>query len=91
AEACGVIKKLSAEEAARMRSQARHKARMDYNSAIYGAREEGFKKGFKKGLKKVRLNFARNFLMEKMPVEFVAKNTELPLEEVKQLAASLTD
>ncbi|MDR3210830.1 MAG: hypothetical protein LBU79_02795 [Planctomycetota bacterium] len=75
AEAWGVSKKLSAEEAARMRSQARHKARRDYNSAIYGAHEE----------------VAQNLLREKKPVEFVAKVTCLPLEEVKRLAASLTD
>ncbi|MDR3211448.1 MAG: hypothetical protein LBU79_05990 [Planctomycetota bacterium] len=111
AEACGAIKKLSTKEAARMRAEARDKARMDYNSTIYGAREEGFRKGylkgylkgfekgfekgylngFQKGQQKVRLKVARNLLMGKMPVEFVAKNTELPLKEVKQLAASLTD
>ncbi|MDR3212082.1 MAG: hypothetical protein LBU79_09230 [Planctomycetota bacterium] len=82
-ETQGVYKKLSAEEAARMRSESRQKWRMDYNSSIYGARRIG--------RQEVRLEVARNALREKIPFEVIAEVTSLPLEEVQQLAASLND
>jgi predicted transposase/invertase (TIGR01784 family) len=89
AEAWGVIKRLSADESARMIAESREKALMDFNSAMGSARRKGLQEGEQKGRLEGRLEVARNLLREKLPVEVVAKGTGLSLEEVKQLAAGL--
>jgi predicted transposase/invertase (TIGR01784 family) len=91
AEAWGVIKRLSADESARMIAESREKALMDFNSAIGSARRKGVQEGRLEGLQEGRQEVARNALREKLPVETVVRLTGLPLEEVKQLASGLTD
>jgi predicted transposase/invertase (TIGR01784 family) len=55
----------------------RENARIDYNSKIYSAMEEGREEAKKK--------IARNLLQSRMDIAQVAEITELPLEEVKKL------
>jgi hypothetical protein len=73
-EAWGVIKVLSGDEQARAEAEAREKALMDFTSMINEAKRKSI------------IEVARNFLLEKTPLEVVAKATGLTLEEVKRLA-----
>jgi predicted transposase/invertase (TIGR01784 family) len=87
AEAWGIIKHLSADESARMLAESREKALMDINSWVSGARREGRQEGRQEGVYSV----AKNLLREKMPAETIARLTALSLEEVKRLAADLSE
>ena len=97
AEAWGVIKRLSADESARMIAEAREKALMDFNSAIGSARRKGLQEGrqegklegLQEGRQEGKLEVARNLLLEKLPVETVIKLTGLSHEEVQRLAADV--
>jgi predicted transposase/invertase (TIGR01784 family) len=95
AEAWGVVKRLSADESARMTAESREKARKDMEAYKETGRREGLQEGLQEGLRKGRreekIEVARNLLREKMSVELVAKGTGLPLEEVKALAAGLAE
>jgi predicted transposase/invertase (TIGR01784 family) len=77
AEAWGIIKTLSADEESRLLAESREKARMDFEDRYDGAYREGV------------LKVARNLLRDNIPVEVVAKNTGLSLDEIDQLAAEL--
>ena len=91
AEAWGVIKVLSADEEARLLAESREKARMDFEDRYDGAYHEGEQKGRREGEQigeqKGRREVALNLLRDGIPVEVVAKNTGLSLDEIKQLAA----
>jgi predicted transposase/invertase (TIGR01784 family) len=87
AEAWSVIKRLSADESARMIAESREKALRDYTSM----QAEAHRKGLWEGERKGKLEVARNLLQEKLPVELVAKSTGLSVEEVSQLASGLTE
>ena len=82
----GRIKVLSGDERARAVAEAREKARMDLDSWLGDARFEGRQEG----RQEEKLGIARNLLQEKMHVDIVSKATGLSLEEVKKLAADLT-
>ena len=86
-KAWGVIKILSGDERARALAEAREKARMDLDSWLDDARYEGRLEGEQKG----RLEVARKLLRKKMSFDDIVDATDLPLEEVKQLASGLTD
>jgi predicted transposase/invertase (TIGR01784 family) len=88
-----VIKVLSGDERARALAEAREKARMDYEDNYNGAYREGEQKGRLEGEQKGRLEerqeVALKALRENLPLETVARLTDLPLAEVQQLAAKL--
>jgi len=94
-EAWGVIKVLSGDERARALAEAREKARMDLDSwlgdARYDGRQEGLQEGRQEGRQEGIFEVARNLLRKKMPHDDVVDATGLSLEEVKRLAAGLTD
>jgi predicted transposase/invertase (TIGR01784 family) len=83
AEAWSVIKRLSADESARMIAESREKALRDSVSRQAEAHRKGLREG--------RMEVARNLLQEKLPVELVARSTGLSAEEVQQLACGLTN
>ncbi|MDR2825761.1 MAG: Rpn family recombination-promoting nuclease/putative transposase, partial [Deltaproteobacteria bacterium] len=100
AEAWGVIKHLSADESARMIAESREKARMDIESWVDGARQEGRQEGLQEGLHKGlqeglqegrqegKIEVAQKLLRKKLSFEDIVDATGLPLEEIKQLAAN---
>jgi predicted transposase/invertase (TIGR01784 family) len=86
AEAWGVIKVLSGDERERAIAEAREKGRMDMLS--YGSSER--RAGMKEGRQEGKLEVARNLLQMNMSFEDIAKATQLSLDEVSRLSASLT-
>jgi len=82
----GRIKVLSGDERARAVAEAREKARMDLDSWLGDARFEGRQEG----RQEEKLGIAHNLLQKKMSYEDIADATGLSLEEVKKLAADLT-
>jgi predicted transposase YdaD len=73
---------LSEDEEARLLAESREKDRHDFEYRLNGAYREGEQKG--------RLAVAQKLLRNKWPIEVVAENTGLALEEVKRLAAALS-
>jgi predicted transposase/invertase (TIGR01784 family) len=64
---------------------------MDHLSEYFGAYEEGIEKGRKEGRKETALETATAVIKKNLPLEDIAEITDLSLDEVKQLAASLKD
>jgi predicted transposase/invertase (TIGR01784 family) len=95
AEAWSVIKRLSADESARMIAESREKALRDSVSRQAEAHRKGLREGRLEGKAEGklegRLEVARNLLQEKLPVELVARSAGLSVEEVQQLASGLTN
>ena len=85
-EAWGIIKVLSGDERTRALAEAREKARMDMDSWLGDARQEGIEEGRQEGI----LEVARNALRKNMAHADIADLTGLSIEEVKKLAADLT-
>ena len=77
-EAWGRIKVLSGDERVRAMAEAREKARMDLDSWLSDARQEGIN------------SVARNLLRQKMPYEAIAEATGLSLDEIKRLSADIS-
>jgi predicted transposase/invertase (TIGR01784 family) len=90
AEAWGVIKHLSADESARLIAESREKARMDIDSWIADALEEGEQKGRQEGEQKKAYAIAGNLLRKKMPLSDIVDATGLPFEEVRRISAELS-
>ena len=57
----------------------------DYDTDIAVQREEAFNEGISQGAEQAKIETARNFLIEELSVEQVARCTGLPLEKVKEL------
>ena len=83
AQAWGVIQRLSGDAEARRLAEYEGMAHWDYT-----AKHE---EAFKKGRQEERLEVARKLLRKKMSFDDIVDATDLSLEEVKQLASSLTD
>ena len=83
AEAWGVVQYLSADEEARRLAEYEEMARRDEADRQKGA----YSKGRQEGIYSV----AKNLLRKKMDHDAIAELTGLSLEEVKRLAADLTD
>ena len=72
----------------------RQMAIMDYNSAIRGAREDGFTDGFAdgeasgeaRGKHNAIIEVAANLLKQGIPLGVITKSTKLSPEEVRQIA-----
>ena len=73
----GVYKELSDDERARMLSEAREMARMDFESFVDGAE--------RKGRMEVRVDVARNAMRMGMDVDAIIKLTGLTRAEVENL------
>ncbi|MCK4261328.1 MAG: Rpn family recombination-promoting nuclease/putative transposase [Halanaerobiales bacterium] len=82
-----MIKKSSPEEVEKVIS--------NLGETIKKAQEEaelrGMEKGIEQGTKKTQIEIAKNLLKSNIPIEIVAKNTQLSLEEVKQLAEEINN
>jgi len=85
ATAVGVIMELSDDERTRLLAESREKYRRDEEARLEYREEKGRQEGEQTGVR----NVARSLLLEKYPVEKVAKVTGLTLEEVKALALEL--
>jgi predicted transposase/invertase (TIGR01784 family) len=80
-KAIGVLKKLSADESARMLAEDREKRRRD----IVSIRRAGVAEGEAIGASRERVALARNLLKIAMPVEQIAKVTTLSVKEIERL------
>ena len=87
AQAVDVIMELSEDERTRLLAEAREKYRRDEVARW----DYAFQTGEQKGRQEGHINVARRLLLEKDPVEKVAKVTGLSLEEVKALASELLE
>lgn len=58
----------------------------DDKRALEIAREEGREEGATEGAKRVRYQMALNMLKEKAPINFIAKISELSIEQIRELA-----
>lgn len=102
-QAMGKLKELSADEELRRVAELRQKAILDEKAIKRRAEElgreeglkegiqEGIQKGIKEGSQKEKINIAKKLLSEKMDFVFVSKMTELSLEEIEQIASSLSE
>lgn len=106
-QAMGKLKELSADEEPRRVAELRQKAILDEKAIKRRAEElgreeglkeglkegiqEGIQKGIKEGSQKEKINIAKKLLSEKMDFVFVSKMTELSLEEIEQIASSLSE
>ena len=65
--------------------EARRKFYLDYRSDMYDSREEGRNEGREEGRTEERFKTAKAMKIEKMPLELIAKFTELPLEVIEKI------
>ncbi len=56
-----------------------------YREGLAEGIEQGIEQGFEKGAEKTKIETAKKFLQEGLPVEQIARCTDLPLEKVNQL------
>ncbi|MBE6360848.1 MAG: hypothetical protein E7059_05290 [Treponema bryantii] len=50
---------------------------------------EGIEQGIEQGVEKTKIETAKKFLQEGLPVEQIARCTELPLEKVQELTKEI--
>ena len=89
-KAVGVLKKLSADEKARLLYESREKARFDEMARLHGARAEGEAIGLSKGLAegeaigltKGRREMAKQMLARGMDIGVISELTGLPEDEI---------
>ncbi len=65
--------------------EAREKVLLDEQAKIAHAREEGFKEGLEKGLEKSKAQLIRGIHKNGMPLEDIAKFTDLSIEEIRKI------
>jgi len=81
-KAVGVLKKLSADEKARLLYESREKARFDEMARLHGARAEGLAEGEAIGLTKGRREMAKQMLARGMDIGVISELTGLPEDEI---------
>jgi predicted transposase/invertase (TIGR01784 family) len=91
AEAWKELKVLSLDKEARALAELIEKNEMDCRSEYFAAYKEGIEKGREEGRKETALKIATASIKINLPLEDIAEITDLSLDEVKQLAASLKD
>jgi predicted transposase/invertase (TIGR01784 family) len=79
-----ILKRLSADDKARMAYEAREKVRRDELARINDARNSGKKEG----KREAQLEFARNLIAEGLPPEQIARVSGLSLEDAQTLSNS---
>jgi predicted transposase/invertase (TIGR01784 family) len=92
-KAVNMLFELSADDKVRAEYEMRLKARLDRNSFLHEAREEGMEKGLEKGMKKGREEgrqkekeeIARNLKALGIPIEKIAQGTGLTEQQIKEL------
>jgi predicted transposase/invertase (TIGR01784 family) len=89
AKAYARLMELSADEAMRLRADARAKWEWDNESRMQESREEGLAKGLAKGKAEERMQIIRQMLEMRMPVDVIAKATGLPEGEIERLSSEL--
>ena len=57
-----------------------------YEEGLHTGREEGISIGLERGAYENKLETARAMYLDKVPIETIAKYTNLPLETVQELA-----
>ena len=71
-----------------LRYEAAERFRLDYNSAIKGATEEGLEKGIQLGKDEEKKNIAKNLLRQNIPVDIIKTATGLSESEIEALKQS---
>jgi predicted transposase/invertase (TIGR01784 family) len=88
-KAVGVLKKLSADERARLIYESREKARRDEMARLYGARNEGeiigLAKGRAEGLINGKKEIAQHMLTHGMDIDLISSLTGLDKDELTRL------
>jgi predicted transposase/invertase (TIGR01784 family) len=90
-EAWGYLKVLSEDEKARQLAEAREKARRDEFDLLNGAFNKGEQKGRLEGKQERTLEIAQASLRNNISLEVIADCTGLSIEDLKQMAATLSD
>ncbi len=83
AQAWGVIKTFSDDEAARLIAESRAKARRDFEDRFDGA----YRDGLKEGEQKKELEFVQNALRMKLPIADIAALTGLSVPEIERITS----
>jgi predicted transposase/invertase (TIGR01784 family) len=76
---------LSSDEDIRRLYEFRENSRIERNSLIHSAKEQGIKQGIEQGIEQGRKEVARRLLQSGMEIALVAEMAELHIEEVKKL------
>jgi predicted transposase/invertase (TIGR01784 family) len=84
-KAVGILKKLSADERARMIAEKEEDNRRLREASLRGAREEGHEAGLAEGEAIRQVKIARNFLSMGLPLEQISEGTGLTVEEINRL------
>ena len=50
-----------------------------------GQKQEGFREGMEKGIEKGKVEIARNLKNDGIPLDVIARNTGLSIEEIEKL------
>jgi predicted transposase/invertase (TIGR01784 family) len=89
AEAWGVVQYLSGDEEARRLAEYEEMARRDEAARQKDAYGQGLLEGRQEGRQEEKLEIVRNALLEKMPMETIARLTGLSIEGITRIAAEL--
>ena len=80
-EAMNIVKEMSMSDEEWKLYESRRLALLDYNTGMINAKNEGEKQG----AKKEKIEIAKKMLKENVPIETIAKFTDLTEEEIKKL------
>ena len=64
-------------------------ARLDYNTGMNNAREEGIKQGIEKGIRESLENIVKEMLSKNFPIETIAEITKLDIKEIEKIKDGL--
>ena len=88
-----VYKHFSEDESLREIYEARMKRKLDYNTDIAVAKQEGRKEGKQEGkqegIKEAKFENAKKMLLKKYPAKDISDITGLPIEEIKRLKSTV--
>ena len=80
-EAMNIVKEMSMSDEEWELYESRRLALLDYNTGMINAKNEGEKQG----AKKEKIEITKKMLKENVPIETIAKFTDLTEEEIKKL------
>jgi predicted transposase/invertase (TIGR01784 family) len=80
-----VLQMMSVDKEEWAKEMFRVKREFDYRADMHSAEQAGLEKGMQEGERKKALEAARNFKADGFPLEAIAKNTGLTLDEIAAL------
>ena len=84
-EAVEMLKKLNADEEVRRIAEAEEMEKLDRNTEIYLAKEEGLAEGKASGLNEAKVEIAKQMLKAGEKIETIMKYTGLTKEQIKKI------